>query len=199
MDNKQPNTDNKQPIIDVFDNQQPVAETKESPRSKRIGIFDSLIIGPPNGDLCIKINREGFWAGSKTSTGAPIYIHMDGTNNIVASGTFTDLTDTFSAYTVNNALISVNATHTGIIETGVTVTEASNTFTITKGSAIVTALAGTNTFASLSAGGLVVDSSGYLKPITSDDASAPNNSIYYSSDLAALAYRDGSGVSHTLY
>jgi hypothetical protein len=41
--------------------------------------------------------------------------------------------------------------------------------------------------------------SGYIKPFTSTDAAAPNNSIYYSSDQSKLVYKDGAGVVNNLY
>lgn len=40
---------------------------------------------------------------------------------------------------------------------------------------------------------------GPLLPASIADASAPNNSIYYSTTLGKLAYRDSSGTSHALY
>ena len=45
----------------------------------------------------------------------------------------------------------------------------------------------------------VVDSSSYILPTSSDEASAPNNSIFYSTDSTALVYKDSGGVSHALY
>jgi hypothetical protein len=48
-------------------------------------------------------------------------------------------------------------------------------------------------------GGLVVDSNGFLKPISSADASAPNNSIYYSTTQSKLVYKDSGGTVNNLY
>ncbi|MCK5603558.1 discoidin domain-containing protein [Candidatus Pacearchaeota archaeon] len=47
--------------------------------------------------------------------------------------------------------------------------------------------------------GLVVDSNGYLKPISSTDAVAPNNSIYYSTTQSKLVYKDSVGTANNLY
>jgi len=48
-------------------------------------------------------------------------------------------------------------------------------------------------------GGLVVDKTGYLYPISSADADAPNNTIYFSSTGSKLSYKDVAGVVHALY
>lgn len=45
----------------------------------------------------------------------------------------------------------------------------------------------------------IVDTDGYIKPISSDDVSAPNNSIYYSTDATKLVYKDSGGVVRDLY
>lgn len=45
--------------------------------------------------------------------------------------------------------------------------------------------------------GYVFDS--FIRPGSMADASAPNDSVYYSTTLSKLAYRDSSGVSHALY
>ena len=46
---------------------------------------------------------------------------------------------------------------------------------------------------------LEIDKDGFLKPISSADASAPNNSIYYSTDAAKLVYKDSGGTPNALY
>jgi hypothetical protein len=46
---------------------------------------------------------------------------------------------------------------------------------------------------------LEIDKDGFIKPITSADGSAPNNSIYYSSTASKLVYKDGSGTVNNLY
>jgi hypothetical protein len=48
-------------------------------------------------------------------------------------------------------------------------------------------------------GALKADAAGFLLPITSADATAPNNSIYYSSDASKLVYKDGAGAVNDLY
>jgi hypothetical protein len=45
----------------------------------------------------------------------------------------------------------------------------------------------------------IITSSGYFLPITSSDASAPNNSIYYSTDATKLVYKDSGGIVNNLY
>ncbi len=40
---------------------------------------------------------------------------------------------------------------------------------------------------------------GYFLPISSADADAPLNSIYYSTDSSKLVYKDSLGTSHDLY
>lgn len=47
--------------------------------------------------------------------------------------------------------------------------------------------------------GLVIDNGGFLKPISAADASAPNNSIYYSTTQRKLVYKDSSGTANPLY
>jgi len=42
-------------------------------------------------------------------------------------------------------------------------------------------------------------SDGFFLPVSSTDALAPNNSIYFSTTLNKLAYRDSAGTSHALY
>lgn len=42
-------------------------------------------------------------------------------------------------------------------------------------------------------------SQGYFLPISSADADAPNNSIYYSTDSTKLVYKDSLGVVNDLY
>jgi len=46
---------------------------------------------------------------------------------------------------------------------------------------------------------LEIDKDGFIKPITSADAAAPNNSIYYSSDASKLVYKDSGGTVNNLY
>jgi hypothetical protein len=48
-------------------------------------------------------------------------------------------------------------------------------------------------------GTLLIDSSGYIKPVSSTDAAAPNNSIYYSTTQSRLVYKDSSGTANALY
>jgi len=194
------NNNNFKKQVDLFVNVPGQAKKLEdSPRVKRHGEFDSIIIGAPQSSNCIKINSEGIWFGGIASSSAVLKIALDGTNNIVASSSFLSLTDTPSAYTTAGAIYNVNGTKTAISESTVVLTEGTNTFSITKGTAIITALAGTNNFDTINVSGLEVDSNGYLKPISSADTTAPNNSIYFSSDLSALAYKDSGGVSHALY
>lgn len=45
----------------------------------------------------------------------------------------------------------------------------------------------------------MIDSSGYITPITSADGDAPNNSIYYSSTQSKLVYKDSGGTVNDLY
>lgn len=45
----------------------------------------------------------------------------------------------------------------------------------------------------------IIDSSGYIKPISSTDTSAPNNSIYFSTTQNKLVYKDSSGNINNLY
>lgn len=40
---------------------------------------------------------------------------------------------------------------------------------------------------------------GYFTPVSSADADAPNNSIYYSTDSSKLVYKDNLSVVHDLY
>lgn len=42
-------------------------------------------------------------------------------------------------------------------------------------------------------------SEGFFLPVSSADADAPNNSIYYSTDATVLVYKDAGGVVHNLY
>lgn len=42
-------------------------------------------------------------------------------------------------------------------------------------------------------------SGGFFKPVTSTDAAAPNNSVYYSSDAGKLVYKDSGGIINNLY
>lgn len=47
--------------------------------------------------------------------------------------------------------------------------------------------------------GLQVDANGFLKPVSAADASAPNNSIYYSTTQSKLVYKDNGGIVNDLY
>lgn len=40
---------------------------------------------------------------------------------------------------------------------------------------------------------------GYFLPVSSADADAPNNSIYYSTDSSKLVFKDSLGTPHDLY
>lgn len=40
---------------------------------------------------------------------------------------------------------------------------------------------------------------GFYTPITSSDASAPNNSVYFSSTTSKLTYKDAGNITHVLY
>jgi hypothetical protein len=40
---------------------------------------------------------------------------------------------------------------------------------------------------------------GYFLPVSSADADAPNNSIYYSTDASKLVYKDSGGIVNNLY
>lgn len=42
-------------------------------------------------------------------------------------------------------------------------------------------------------------SEGYFLPISSADADAPNNSIYFSTDSSKLVYKDAGGTPNDLY
>lgn len=46
---------------------------------------------------------------------------------------------------------------------------------------------------------LEIDQNGFIKPISSANASAPNNSIYYSTDSSKLVYKDSGGSVNALY
>ena len=48
-------------------------------------------------------------------------------------------------------------------------------------------------------GTMRVDGNGYFIPVSSADASAPNNSIYYSTDAGKLVYKDAGGTPRSLY
>ena len=48
-------------------------------------------------------------------------------------------------------------------------------------------------------GTIMIDKNKYFRPISSADASAPNNSIYYSTTQSKLAYKDSGGTVHVLY
>jgi len=48
-------------------------------------------------------------------------------------------------------------------------------------------------------GGLQIRDDGTLKPVSIDDVSAPNNSIYYSTTQNKLVYKDNNGIVNTLY
>lgn len=45
----------------------------------------------------------------------------------------------------------------------------------------------------------VLRDDGTIEPITLQDSSAPNNSIYYSSDQSKLVYKDSGGTVNDLY
>lgn len=45
----------------------------------------------------------------------------------------------------------------------------------------------------------VIQNRYFLKPVESDNASAPNGTIYYSTDANKLVYKDNSGVVNNLY
>jgi len=47
--------------------------------------------------------------------------------------------------------------------------------------------------------GLEITKDGFIKPVTSADAAAPNNSIYYSSTQSKLVYKDSGGGVNNLY
>ena len=44
-----------------------------------------------------------------------------------------------------------------------------------------------------------IDASGFFRPISSSDANAPNNSIYYSTTASRLVYKDSVGAVNNLY
>jgi hypothetical protein len=44
-----------------------------------------------------------------------------------------------------------------------------------------------------------IDTNGFFKPVSSDDASAPNDSIYYSTTQSKLVYKDSGGTVHDLH
>lgn len=48
-------------------------------------------------------------------------------------------------------------------------------------------------------GNTIIDMNGYVLPKSSADSSAPNNSIYYSTDASKLVYKDSGGVVNNLY
>lgn len=45
----------------------------------------------------------------------------------------------------------------------------------------------------------LIDNHAYIHPVSSSDASAPNNSIYYSTTASKLVYKNSSGVVNNLY
>jgi hypothetical protein len=45
----------------------------------------------------------------------------------------------------------------------------------------------------------LIDANGFMRPISSNDAGAPNNSIYYSTTQNKLVYKDSGGTVHDLY
>lgn len=47
--------------------------------------------------------------------------------------------------------------------------------------------------------GLLITNGGYLQPISSTDAAAPNNSVYYSTTASKLVYKDAGGAVNNLY
>ena len=48
-------------------------------------------------------------------------------------------------------------------------------------------------------GTTIIDGSGFSTPVSSADAAAPNNSIYYSTDASKLVYKDSGGSVNNLY
>jgi len=44
-----------------------------------------------------------------------------------------------------------------------------------------------------------IDANGFIKPASSTDALAPNNSVYYSTDQSKLVYKDSGGSVNDLY
>lgn len=169
-------------------------------RSKSEVKLKSLQIGGSRGDIGLKITREGLYAGSSDAASAPAKIELDGTNNLTSSGNFTDLVGAPSSY-VASAILQGNATADGLKFSGATISDGSNTFTITKGTAVLTVVGGTNWLGSLQVGAntVVIDNNGNIQPATNTDVLAANNSIYYSSTTSKLCYRDPSGSVHTLY
>jgi hypothetical protein len=154
-------------------------------RESQIGKFKKLIIGGGKGDVGMKITREGLWAGNSSASGAPARIELDGTNNLAGGSNFTDLIGTPSSYKANE-ILKGNGSADGLEFSGVTISSGTNTFTITKGTAIITAKAGTNSF-------------DYLIIGTMSDAAAPINCLYNSSTTGKLSWKDSGGVSHSLY
>jgi len=51
----------------------------------------------------------------------------------------------------------------------------------------------------VAASGTIINEIGFISPISSDDAAAPNNSIYFSTDQSAVSYKDSIGSIHVLY
>ena len=49
------------------------------------------------------------------------------------------------------------------------------------------------------ASGMSIDMGGYIRPQSSTDAAAPNNSVYYSTTQSKLVYKDSGGTSNALY
>jgi len=45
----------------------------------------------------------------------------------------------------------------------------------------------------------IIDNNAFVRPVTSTDAGAPNNSIYYSSTASKLVYKNAGGVVNNLY
>jgi len=127
---------------------------------------------------------------------------MDGSNNMTGSGDLTDLADFPSSYTQAHTIYTANSTPNAMIESGVTLTtNGSNEFLITRGTAILTCIAGTNKLRELTVGAASfnIDTSGYAHPITAADLGSPSNSIYYSSTTSKLTYKDPGGTAHVLY
>jgi len=76
----------------------------------------------------------------------------------------------------------------------------STTNTTTEYSAVFNGGKGVNSIYGYSVNGTTtIDSNGFTRPVSSTDANAPNNSIYFSTTQSKLVYKDDSGTVHTLY
>ncbi len=109
------------------------------------------------------------------------YLTIPANTGYVGIGTTSPNAKLESLATTEQARLSYDSTHY-------------TSFTVGSGGDLTIAPSGGDTNIT---GNLAV--SGAIQPASMADASAPNNSIYYSTTQLALAYKDSSGTVHTLY